>query len=143
MQAAQLAHLSHRLPVDVADAVPEKIAGRRLHKQSALADPEPRPRVDAPKGLLALGLAQAVPVSARFHLFERCPLLSSPADVLALVVADQAPFGGRRTLSVLHSAGLTDVRHTSGHRRNFTSAPGFGQQKAALRFGEGGFLLAA
>src|SRR2546426_12257587 len=109
MQAAQLAHLSHRLPVDVADAVPEKIAGRRLHKQTALADPEPRPRVDAPKGLLALDLAQAVPVSARFHLFERCPLLPSPADVLALVAADQATFGRSRTQSVLHSAGLADV----------------------------------
>src|SRR2546425_563184 len=109
MQAAQLAHLSHRLLVDVADAVPEKVAGCRLHEQSALADPEPRPRVDAPKGLLALDLAQAVPVSARFHLFERCPLLPSPADVLALVVADQATFGRSRTQSVLHSAGLADV----------------------------------
>src|SRR5213593_3052934 len=108
MQAAQLAHLSHRLPVDVADAVPEKIAGRRLHKQSALADPEPRPRVDAPKGLLALDLAQAVPVSARFHLFARCPLLPSPAAVLALVAADQATSGRSRAFSVMHPAGLAD-----------------------------------
>src|SRR2546426_10350604 len=109
MQAAQLAHLSHRLPVDVADAVPEKIAGRRLHKQSALADPEPRPRVDAPKGLLALDLAQAVPLSAPFHLFERCPLLPSPADALALGVADQATFGRSPTQSGLHSADLAGV----------------------------------
>src|SRR5438093_750090 len=113
MQASQLAHLSHRLLVDVADAVPEEVAAPCLHEEGALADPEARPGVDAPKGLLPLDLAQAVPVSAPFHLFERRPLLSSPADVLALVVADQAPFGGRRALSVLHSAGLTDVRHTS------------------------------
>src|SRR2546428_14168262 len=106
MQAAQLAHLSHRLPVDVADAVPEKIDGRRLHKQSALADPEPRPRVDAPKGLLALDLAQAVPVSARLPLFGRCPFLPSPADGLALVVSDQATFRRGPSPSVVDSPGL-------------------------------------
>src|SRR2546428_11146154 len=96
MQAAQLAHLSHRLLVDVADAVPEKIAGRRLHKQSALADPEPRPRVDAPKGLLALDLAQAVPAFALFNIFQSCALLPPPAVVLALVAADQSTFGWGR-----------------------------------------------
>jgi len=140
VQAAQLTHLSHRLLVDVADTVPEEVAARRLNEQSALADPEARPRVDAPQRLLSLDLAQAVLVAACLHLVERRPLLPSPADVLTLVVADQAPFGGRRALSVLHSAGLTDVRHTSGHRRNLTSAPGFGQQKAALHLAKAAFF---
>src|SRR5207249_7972554 len=100
---------AHSRVVDVAYAVPEEVAARRLNEQRPLTDAEPRPRIEAPERRLALDSPHADLVSGRLHFREGRPLLPAPADVLTLVVADKASSGRRRALCVLHSAGLADV----------------------------------
>src|SRR5207244_2576647 len=108
-------------------AVPQHVAGRRLHQQGALADGEAGDGADA--GEAGLLLTQFVLIALRRHLLERGPLLAAPADVLALVLTDRATRRWRLAGGELDAAGHTDVRRH--HRLRLKVGHGAGLRSPA------------
>src|SRR5207237_836416 len=104
--------------VDKAQAVPEDIAGSRLHQQRPLADSNRWIRADP--GQSRFEVADVSTPAFRPKLLERRPTLPLRWHVLTLVVADRAMRRRFRAGRLLHPAGPANI---SGHGLNVDSHP--------------------
>ncbi|HMN59354.1 MAG TPA: hypothetical protein PJ988_03270 [Anaerolinea sp.] len=92
--------------VQQADAVPQHVAIGSVHQQGALPDGEARHAADA--GQAGLDSADEVVVFGLERL-QGGPLLALVANVLAVILTDEAARRGLRRGRVLRAAGLADV----------------------------------
>jgi hypothetical protein len=105
--------------VDQRDAIPEDVAAGGLNEQGPLADAELR--LSADSGQVWLFRPDLVHVIGS-QLVESRPLLTAPADVLTLVLADGTALGRGRALCVLGAAGrANELGHESPVRSGTSS----------------------
>jgi hypothetical protein len=108
LYAAKRAHFVHGLIIDIANAIPEKVAVRGLDEKGALTDRKVRFRSNADQ--TSLLFPKLIRVVQCLHLCERRPFLPLPAHVLAFVLADEALRRRRVRDVILHAARLADER---------------------------------
>src|SRR5260370_10870773 len=108
LEAAPRPHGRDSLVIEVSEAVPEEVAGRRLDQQRSLADADRR--IATNPGQSRLEVANLDPVAFAVKLGQSGPALALGWNVLALVIADRAVHRRTVTWRLLHATRAADIR---------------------------------